>query len=95
MITLKHLVLGAGAVRTRPGPDLESWPNIVLFVVVVAVLGGVVAIWTAVAHSGGKSTVRFRPGKNGWSRVNRPGRPRSSGRAVSRRTILLFASAFP
>jgi hypothetical protein len=52
MITLKHLVLGAGAIRTRPGPYLESWPNIVLFVVVVAVLGGVVAIWTAVAHSG-------------------------------------------
>ena len=43
MITLKHLVLGAGAFRTRPGPYLESWPKIVLFV--VAVLGGVVAIW--------------------------------------------------
>jgi hypothetical protein len=40
MITLKHLVLGAGAFRTRPGPYLESWPKIVLFVVVVAVLGG-------------------------------------------------------
>jgi hypothetical protein len=39
MITLKHLVLGAGAFRTRPGPYLESWPKIVLFVVVVAVLG--------------------------------------------------------
>ena len=45
MIALKHLVLGAGAIRTRPGPYLESWPKIVLFVVVVAVLGGVVAIW--------------------------------------------------
>jgi hypothetical protein len=45
MMTLKHLVLGAGAIRTRPGPYLESWPKIVLFVVVVAVLGGVVAIW--------------------------------------------------
>src|SRR5690349_21713961 len=45
MIALKHLVLGAGAIRTRPGPYLESWPKIVLFVVVVAVLGGFVAIW--------------------------------------------------
>ena len=45
MITLKHLVLGAGAIRTRPGPYLESWPKIILFVVVIAVLGGVVAIW--------------------------------------------------
>jgi hypothetical protein len=45
MITLKHLVLGAGAFRTRPGPYLESWPKIVLLVFVVAVLGGVVAIW--------------------------------------------------
>ena len=38
MIALKHLVVGAGAFRTRPGPYLESWPKIVLF-------GGVVAIW--------------------------------------------------
>ena len=45
MITLKHLVLSAGAIRTRPGSYLESWPKIVLFVVVVAVLGGVVAKW--------------------------------------------------
>jgi hypothetical protein len=45
MIALKHLVLGAGAIRTRPGPYLESWPKIILFVVVIAVLGGVVAIW--------------------------------------------------
>ena len=45
MIALKHLVLDAGAIRTRPGPYLESWPKIVLLVVVVAVLGGVVTIW--------------------------------------------------
>ena len=45
MITLEHLVLGAGAIRTRPGPYPESWPKIVLFVVVIAALGGVVAIW--------------------------------------------------
>ena len=44
MITLKHLALAAGAFRTTPGPDLKSWPKIVLFVVVVAVLGGAVAI---------------------------------------------------
>ena len=60
MMTLKHLVLGDGAIRTRPGPYLESWPKIVLFVAVVAVLGGVVAIWnrsqlppsTVVTHPG-------------------------------------------
>ena len=45
MMTLKPLVVGAGVIRTRPGPYLESWPKIVLFVVVVALLGGVVAIW--------------------------------------------------
>ena len=45
MITLKHLVVGAGAIRTRPGPYLENWPEIILLVVVIAVLGGVVAIW--------------------------------------------------
>jgi hypothetical protein len=39
MITLKHLVVGADAIRTRPGPYLESWPKIVLFVVAIAVLG--------------------------------------------------------
>jgi hypothetical protein len=44
MITLKHLVVGVGAIRTRPGPYLESWPKIVLLVVVIAVLGAVVAI---------------------------------------------------
>jgi hypothetical protein len=45
MITLKHLVVGTGAIRTRPGPYPESWPKIVLFVVAIAVLGEVVAIW--------------------------------------------------
>jgi hypothetical protein len=40
MITLKHLVVAVGAIRTRPGPYLESWPKIVLFVAVIAVLGG-------------------------------------------------------
>jgi hypothetical protein len=45
MITLKHLVVAAGAIRTRPGPYLESWPKIVLLVLVIAVLGGVVAVW--------------------------------------------------
>jgi uncharacterized membrane protein YdbT with pleckstrin-like domain len=60
MLTLKHLVVAAGAIRTRPGPYLESWPKIVMFVVVIAALGGVVAIWnrshylpsTAVMHPG-------------------------------------------
>jgi hypothetical protein len=41
MITLKHPVVADGAIRTRPGPYLESWPKIVLFVVVIAALGGV------------------------------------------------------
>ena len=45
MIALEHLVVGADAIRTRPGPYLESWPKIVLFVVGIAVLGGVVVIW--------------------------------------------------
>ena len=59
MIALKHLVRVVPS-RTRPGPYLESWPKIVLLVVVVAVLGGAVAIWnrshhppsTAVTHPG-------------------------------------------
>ena len=45
MIALEHLVVGGGAIRTRSGPYLESWPKIVLFVAGIAVLGGVVAIW--------------------------------------------------
>src|SRR6478752_5356272 len=60
MITLQHLVVGAGAIRTRPGPYLESRPKIVPFVVVVAVPGelsryGTALITTprtAVAHPG-------------------------------------------
>jgi hypothetical protein len=60
MIALKHLVLGAGAIRTRPGPYLESWPKIVLFVVVIAVLGGVVAIWNRSHYHPEHSSNAFR-----------------------------------
>jgi hypothetical protein len=45
MITLKHLVLGAGAIRTRPGPYLESWPKIFLLFLLIAVIVGTVGIW--------------------------------------------------
>jgi hypothetical protein len=47
MITLKRLVMAAGAIRTRPGPYLESWPKIILFVVVIAVLGELSRFGTA------------------------------------------------
>ena len=104
MITLKHLVLGAGVIRTRPGPYLESWPKIVLFVVVVAVLGGVAAIWHRSHYhpyhgsgaSRGRSTVRIpsreeRLVQRAPTRTTAIVRPR----CVPHRTILLFASAFP
>ena len=43
MITLKHLM---AAHNGGPGPYMANWPRTVLFIVVIAVLAGSVAIWT-------------------------------------------------
>ena len=42
VITLNQL---AGRLHTGPGPYLESWPKIVLFFFVIALVAGTVAIW--------------------------------------------------
>ena len=42
MITLKHLM--AIGVRTGPGPYMESWPRMVMFIFLIAIAAGAVAI---------------------------------------------------
>jgi hypothetical protein len=43
MNTLKHLM--AIGVRTGPGPYMDSWPRMVMFIFLIAVVAGAVAIW--------------------------------------------------
>ena len=41
MITLKHLMAVGGGPR-GPGPYMDSWPKIVLFIVLIAALASIV-----------------------------------------------------